>query len=530
MRRLTLVISVVGAIVVGLVLLRPVLLSPLTGDDVYYALYTVEDPNRTVVTDFTELPLVLRHRIAIGRVSVLSGLERRVSLEATVKTAVATGRPVHQVQGVVKLGFAALGLLAVYGLLRAIRWRRRDSGTLVQLDSRIRTVAMVAGGLAFAAGAQPLHTGVNGWLSYPVLTWTPAFAIFGVVALALWFARLAVMRGWVIAVPAALLLVVIGLVSNYRYELNFPAVPLTLLALVLIPVSDREHRSAGRRAKWLMGLAYSAGFFPLFVANRMMLSDVCQGGGCYTGVSIALGPRMFRTFAYNVLSTFPGTGRGVVSRQLSAMSIPTGSLWTPTLWSALIALALVATLALVWLAGRRQELRAAEPEYTRAQAMACLMSGLLLILGGLGAAAVMSLPDRSQRLISEVGLLFRHSVVTWAGFAFGIVLLVLALGLWRPRLAVPSFVALALALALVVATRLPADGRVMEFNADHFRPSIAVYDEVVRGEMGDLANQRRCAILGDVDRGMSPLYAPRIRRSAEKSFQRFWHTPFCRHD
>ena len=352
-------------------------------------------------------------------------------------------------------------------------------------------------------------------------TWTAAFSIFGVVALTLWLARLAAARGWVVAVPAALLLAVIGVASNYRYELTFPALPLTLLALVLLPVSDLEHRAAGRRAKWLLGSAYGVGFGAVLVANRMLVSDACGGGGCYSGVSLALGPTMFRTFAINVASSIPGTGREEVLALLRSESVPTDGLWTPTLWSVLTALALVVTLALAWRGGSPRQTESAGPEETRAQAVLCVMAAALLIAGGLGAAAVMSLSERSaDRRLHEIGELFRHSVVTWTGLAFGAVLLVLALGLWRPRLAVPSFVALALVMALLVATRMPADGPIMVANTSRLEPSVEVFDEVVRGETGDDANQRRCRVLRDVDRELgivrpSHSYAaPRGRSSA----------------
>ena len=106
-------------------------------------------------------------------------------------------------------------------------------------------------------------------------------------------------------------------------------------------------------------------------------------------------------------------------------------------------------------------------------------------------------------------------------------LLVLALGLWRPRLGVPAFVALALVMALVVATRMPADGPIMVANTSRLEPTFEVLNEVALGETGDRANQRRCRILRDVDHEMGPGYTIRIRRGAERSFERFWHTAFC---
>jgi len=530
MRRLALGSSVVGAVIVGLVLLRPVLLGPVTGDDVYYAMNASVDPDRTVVTEVTGLPKEWRYRLGMGRVNVLTAVERRVSGRAMVETAVATGRPVHQILGVIKIGYATLSLFAVYALLRAIRWRRRDSGAVVQMESRTRTIAMVAGGLAFAVGAQPpilgAH-GLNGWLAYPVSTWTAAFSIFGMVALTLWLARLSAARGWVISVPAALLLLLIGVASNYRYELTFPALPLTLLALVLLPVSDLEHRAAGRRAKWLLGSAYGLGFGAVLIINRMLVSDACESGACYEGVSLSLGPTMFRTFAINVVSSIPGTDREQVRALLASESIPTDGIGTPTLWSVLAALALLATLALAWRGGGTRQTESAGQEETRAQAVLCMIAAALLMAGGLCVAAVMSLSGRAQGFMSEIGLFYRHSVITWTGLAFGAVLLVLALGLLRPRLAVPSFVALALAMALLVATKMPVDERIMAANTSRMEPTIGVFNEMVQGEAGDRANQRRCRILRHVDRKMSEFYARNVRRSSERLFERYWRTNFC---
>ena len=112
MRRLALSASVVLAVTVGLVLLRPVLLAPVTGDDRVNALESAADPDRTILTEIAELPAEWDYRVSVGRVNVLTAFERNVSSRAMVETAVATGRPVHQVLGVYKIGYAALSLFA----------------------------------------------------------------------------------------------------------------------------------------------------------------------------------------------------------------------------------------------------------------------------------------------------------------------------------------------------------------------------------------------------------------------------------
>lgn len=530
MRRLALGLSIVGAVVVGLLLLRPVLLGPVTGDDVYYSLNAASDAHDTVLSDLGGLPTEFRHRFHDGRVNVLTAFERRLSGRAMVETAVATGRPVNQVLAVFRLGYAALALFAVHALLRALRWRRPGTGTLVQLSRATRTVLMVAGGLAVAVGAQPqlvgLH-GLNGWLAYPVSTWTAAFSIFGVVALTLWLARLTAQRGRAVAVVAALVLAAVGVLSNYRYELTFPALPLTLLALLVVPVSDLEHRAAGRRAKWLLGSAYVAGFVPLLLANRILLRQVCERGGCYEGVTLSLGPGALRTFVVNVLSTIPGTGTGGVRELLRSQSLPTDGLWHPTVWSVLVGLALVATLALAWVGtGLRTGGGATDAAGARAEATLCLVGAVLLLAGALGAAGVMSLSERAQ-LSMSLGTLYRHSVVTWTGLAFAAVALVLAWGRWRPRAATPAFLALALAMGVLVALKMPTDGRIMAANADRMSSTSAVFRAVVSGDEGPGADRHRCHVLRDVDREMTEFYSRNVRRSADRSFHRFWGAAFC---
>ena len=531
MRGPTLGASVVAGILVALVLLRPVLLAPITGDDVYYTLGAAKDPDRTVLIEINELRLEWSERVAKGRVNVLTAVERRTAGRAVLETAVATGRPAHHILAVLRIGYAALSLLAVYALLRSIRWRRPRSGGLVRLEARTLAVAMVAGTLAFAAGAQPQlvgNDGLNGWIAYPVLTWTAALSIFGVVALALWLARLTAARGSEVGLAAALLFVVVGVLTNFRSELTFVALPLTLAALAVVPVSDRHESAAGRRAKALVGSAYVVGFLPLLVANRMMLREVCASGACYEGVSLSVSPVMFKTFGINVLSSIPGTGRDEILALLRAESVPVQGAWVPTRWSVLTALGLVAALALAWRGGSFHRTKPhRDPEEKRVQAVLCLVGAAVLVLGALGAAAVMSLSRRAQEDISQVGILYRHSVVTWTGLAFALVLLVLAVGLWRPRLATRSFVALGLVLALLVATKMPADERTMAANAARMQPSTRVFAEVVRGGTSDLANQRRCRAWREVARSFSDADARYVRRASQRVFERYWHIPFC---
>jgi hypothetical protein len=323
---------------------------------------------------------------------------------------------------------------------------------------------------------------------------------------------------------------VVGGLTNYRYELTFVALPLMLTALAVVPVSDREHRVSGRKAKWLMGGAYVVGFVPVLVSNRMMLKNVCASGSCYQGVRPALDPVMFKTFAVNIISSVPGTGGRTISQLLRAQGVSTRGIWSPTLWSVLAALVLLAVLAGAWWGTRPEQAEVApepDPEGAHAQAVLCAVSAALLILGGLGAAGVTSVSVGAQERMSHIGLLYRHSFTTWFGLAFGLVMLVLALGLWRPRLAVPSFVALGIVLALLVTVKVPTDARIMVANTALMKPTNQVFAEVVRGDKGAAANRRRCRILRDVDREMSDFYAKEVRHTSNLAFEHLWDIRFC---
>ena len=195
MRRLALGISVVGAVIVGLVLLRPVLLSS-------------GDRGRRLLPHVRGGRPGPHHRDGYRRAARGMALPRwhRAGERADRRRAQSLwpgdGRDGCRHGPARPSGPGRLqDRVRRAESLRGVRTASRDpvatcdSGSLVRMESGTRAVAMVAGGLAFAAGAQPQHTGLNGWLSYPVSTWTAAFSIFGVVALTLWLARLAAARG-----------------------------------------------------------------------------------------------------------------------------------------------------------------------------------------------------------------------------------------------------------------------------------------------------------------------------------------------
>lgn len=137
----------------------------------------------------------------------------------------------------------------------------------------------------------------------------------------------------------------------------------------------------------------------------------------------------------------------------------------------------------------------------------------------------MSLSEKAQQEMSAIGILSRHTVVTWTGMIFALVLLVVALGLKRPSWAVPAFAALAVAMALMVAVKLPVDEKLMAANAARRHLSTQVFDELARGERGQEANVRRCRIFHRIDLDMARAF--RERQAADDAFAYYWGMPFC---
>lgn len=529
-RRLVLLAGVLAAGAVAVVLLYPTLVAPTTGDDRYYYLQTAAQEDWSTWDMVGQTPEIFSRRVEYGRANALTAVERKVAARAVVDTAVALDKPITWVVGFLKLGLAAVSLLCVVALVRALRWRTR-SGTLVRATGSSLAVLGAVGAMAFAAGAQPQLTGasgLNGWISYPVSTWSAPASVFGVTALVLWLARLSAERGPWVKAGSAVVLVLLGLVTNLRYELVFPAVPLALLALLVVPVTDREHRREGRRAKWLTGLAYAVGFFPVFVAVRLHLRAVCAQQDCYRGVELGLDADAVRSLWINTVSPVPGTGRRHVRELLDRHGMDLTGVWTPTATSVAIALfAVVLVLVLARLAGPRGRGVGEGDDERRARATLHLVGACLLLVGAGGTAVLMSLSAGAQAGVDSVGILYRHAVLAWLAYSAAAVLLAQACAYRWPRAGLAPWAALAVLLAGVVMTQVPANARALEADRAELRLSERVNWQTVHGDLDPAADQRRCETAAAVRARIADPPARLMLNGADRTFRRLWDQPFC---
>jgi hypothetical protein len=258
-----------GALVIGalaaLVFMRPTLVAPVAGDDRnLYPSMGAYDDSWTPLSDLARVPEWWEVRSEKGRVNLVTVFERRTAARAIVETSVVTSTPTYLVNGAVKLLLTLASVFTLTALIRSLRWRRGD-GALVRLSGGTVLLCTLAGGVAFAVGSQPQilgHNGRNAWVNYPTHTYGAVVSIFGVVALVLWLTRLYAEGRH--RVPIIVTLVLLALVTNFRYELVFSAVPLAVIALLLVPVTPGDRVAEGRRAKWVTGLAYAGVFLPVW--------------------------------------------------------------------------------------------------------------------------------------------------------------------------------------------------------------------------------------------------------------------------
>ena len=533
LNRARVLLAVLLTSLVAGILLLPVLVSPIAGDDRW--LYPMMGSYPTW-TPLDELRLVLEwmdRRLSNGRVNVITLLERRIAARAVMETAVGLDTSLARALGILKALLVVVVVVVMAAFVRTLRWRD-DLGALVRASRSSVVLATLGGGLLFALGGQAQmvsYSGRNGWVGYPTSTYGAVVSILGVAALVLWLTRLVAMgRHRLVALGS---LVLLGILTNFRYELVFPAVPLAIITLLLFPVTDRESAEQGRRAKWQAAAAYAGSFALVFVPVRLLLRAQCASGACYDAVEPSLGVTVLRTFWVNVASSVPGTGHGPLREFVAAYGVSTDGLFTPTVFSVLVGLAVGAAFAAVWWAAAPPRVR---PEASgavataRAEVRLLLAGALVCLLGALGAAGVMSLSAGAQQSVTEVGHLYRHTVVTWAGLAWALVLVVTA-GVaagrrgGRMRLVGP-WLALSVAAGLLAVVLVPANQRALQADRVRMDATEDAFAALVDGDLSREANTRRCVVKQRV-RASTGGDAPPILWFLRRAFERYWDQPFC---
>ncbi len=532
------VVSLVGVIV----MLWPVMAAPVHADDRYWYLRVAPESGGSYlgVLSWTwdELPTAAES----GRLAPIASISRRLVGLAVMQFAVATSTPVVVLQGVVKLVTFALGIGALLLFCKSLRSRGTD-GRLVGLSGRTLAFVGVAAALLAAAGSQAHSQFRNGWTSYAVLTWGAVVVVFGVLALVLWLLRLVAEHPRRATAPAVVVLVLVALFLNLSYELVYVAAPAVLLVLLLQPVGPAgASRREQLQPRLVVGGSFLGAFTVLFLSIRWWLSTLCAEGECYPGVEPQLTTGALRTMVYNLVGSAP-VARGYELRSdLERVGLDEYFPVTPTGWSVLLGLLVAAALVVLWFALRvgrrdlgsgRDSLAAAPAADRRAEGRVLLAAALVCVAVAVGEAAVMGLSVQAEELITQPGLPYRNTMITWAGLAFSAVLLATAGAFLLPggRLARRvGLVALAVALAATAAVVTPANAAATLSN--RLIPQLAaveaVHWEVVLGDRDPAADARRCAAIAEVEETMGDgITTDSIVGDSERAFEHFHGRPFC---
>jgi hypothetical protein len=526
-------LAVAGA-VASVLFMKPVLVAPVAGDDrVWYPqVGALESYN--VADEVEQLPRWWMKRTQNGRVNVMTQFERRAAGRMVVETSVDTGAPTYVVHGVLKLLLSALAVATLAALLKSLRGRRRDGG-LVRLSGRTVALCTLVGGVLFALGSQPpFHdvNGRNGWVTYPTHTYGAVVSILGVTALVLWLSRLYAEGRF--RIPIVLGLVFLAVVTNFRYELVFPAGPLALIALLLVPVTSKERAAEGRRAKWVTGVSFVGVFMTMLVVLRVYLRQLCANdvGGCYLGVTPRLSWEIPSTFWDNLASSVPGTTAPRVVEFVENSGISSDGMYTPTPWSLVVGIVMALVLLAGWwsarAAGVHEPVIADEAPVDDGIARGSdegrllAMAAVLCLLGALGAAGVMSLSVSAQDT-TQLGLPYRNTVITWAGVAWALGVGALALRHRSPRAAAAGWVVLSVAVGVAAACLLPANERSLMADRVDTQATAAAFAALVNGDLSEDANDHRCRLLPKIveERDHAALHF-------DAAFQRHWGQDFCR--
>ena len=510
----------------SLVMLWPVLVAPLNADQRFLYL---EAPGRTSGhwVRLVTVPLLnVPNRLREGRFDPLSEFVQFLSYTGVTSLSVATSTPEAVVQGLQKLVLLVVCLGTVVAFVATLRGRT-SAGELVRLDRRSLILVAAATLFVGAAGAQAQAQFRNGWTSYAVLTYGAVVLGFGVPALALWLTHTLARspsRRWVAVAVVAMALV--GVALNSSYELYYVGVPVAVLAVLIQPVGGPGQAVAARRAKALVAGSLVVAFAVSFVAVHLLVS--AKTTSQYVGIKPSFGSGLLHTWWNNVASSVPGTGRAQAAHDVTKAGI--GPLPAPfasplVLWCFVGAAGLVSIRLLL-------PPPLADSEVRRARMIALLQGAALATALALGSAAVMSLSVQAQQVIAAIGLPYRHTVVTWAGLATAVVLLLVAGDLWlSQRQGVTLWACSAVVVALLAGSLLPANFAATRAETLQRSDQIvdAVYREIVLGDPSAAGEARRCAAVRQIETGVggSAYTRNQLIRGAYLSYQHFHGRPFC---
>jgi len=265
---------------------------------------------------------------------------------------------------------------------------------------------------------------------------------------------------------------------------------------------------------------------------RVYVRWVCEVDVCYSGTTPRLSWEIVGALWQNVASSIPGTTAPRVAEFVETWGVSSERMYAPTGWSVAIGSCMAFVLLAGWWSTRPEQSSHHAPAARTAvnddiargldEGRLLVMAAMLCLLGALGAAGVMSLSVEAQSS-SELGLPYRHTVLTWAGVAWALALGALALRQRSPRAGTATWVVLSLGVGVAAACLLPANERSLAADRVANQATAAAFAALVNGDLSDSANAHRCRLVPEIRE-------ERINaaRAFDNAFRHHWGQPLCR--
>ena len=402
----------------------------------------------------------------------------------------------------------ALLTLVFYSIRSWIRLLSRNSQ--LRNPERWATDFTLLVALLFAAGVRVDAGFLNGFVTYPVLTYLPIVFSFTLPSLLALFLSKRTRVGNAVAYGAAITL---SIILTFGYELNFVAVGIVFLTLLVL------NRESFPRARATASVGAFA-FVISFVINRIMIARACAVNDCYVGTEVALNANTPATIWSNFIGSLPikhATSRVFTERGISATSLQPG-FDSPMWWLISIAVGLVAA----------QLVRQLSTEISDRFSLVLVQIGVLSVMLAGASILITSMSGAAQfRLLSDT-IPFRGYMVTWTALAIALIAAILLLVnkskdlRWR-RIALIS-AATYFAFLTMYLRPYAKEVNALElhqFSQGSFAP---VLNQLYLPTLTEQGARQRCTLLTDLGTSRQ---AEEIRLTIDKSFMYFYSIPFC---
>lgn len=538
--RVALLTSALITLIAGLgVLLWPIVGYPIRADDQYWVLTM---PPRSEGSALLAYVMPFSDFGADGtqvRVTAAAYGERRLAAVLVMAMSVWLSSPPVVAWAVLKLALLALVAFSILIFLTVFRYW--VNGRAERLSSTVVLAILLVLPVVILAGAEVQTFRLNnGWVFYPVLTYTPIVWYLGVACALIGLERLSLAR-WNKGRAFSTTLVVamgafLGVFLNFTYEVVALAVPLGLAILFVQAGPHRPFGAAWWRSKLVVALPFGGAYTTVFLMIRARLADAAclNDGTCYEGTLVQFSPS---ATANNVLAALPYSA----SRELVGAALR-GEMGRSALGS--VALAAVVVLIVGYLAFALYQRRSAhsfKPHLTRADRVGLLWIVLFFSLAGLGISVLTSVTVRAVERLDEPLSPYRSGPTTWIAFSVALCAAVVlicdallriqrsravAAGTWTFAV-VTILIATAVMVGAQHAQNVGALRVIQSSNSSQLLDQI--HREVALGDVSDRGDARRCSLLRSYRDAVSVdnLTTRQTIAGAESSFRLYHGSPFC---